>query len=254
MPFLSGDARQAVFAPLDDGAQRSEAVIRRLGSAIALGLLEDGEQLPSESGLATLLGVSTNTLRDALADLRALGLVETRRGRAGGSFVRALPEALAGLSRGRVEELGTTDLRELGELHEALAGSAAAHAASRASAAELARLDDLIARLERESETEVRRRTESRFYIELAASAQSVRLTREVIQLQIELGQLPWPPANSPALIAQTIASHRALIAALRSRDTVAARSLAEMHIATRTRWLLDVHHQFLTQSRTDAM
>ncbi|HZG90672.1 MAG TPA: hypothetical protein VEZ42_10715 [Pseudonocardia sp.] len=45
MQVLSGDARRAVFAPLDDGALRSEAVVRRMGSAIALGLLGDGEQL-----------------------------------------------------------------------------------------------------------------------------------------------------------------------------------------------------------------
>src|SRR5688500_20403134 len=82
---LSGDARRAVFAPLDDGALRSEAVVRRVGSAIALGLLGDGEQLPTETDLATMLNVSTVTLREALAELRKLRLVETRRGRGGGS-------------------------------------------------------------------------------------------------------------------------------------------------------------------------
>src|SRR3712207_5913999 len=68
--LLSGDARRAVFAPLDDGALRSEAVVRRVGSAIALGLLADGEQLPTETHLATMLRVSTVTLREALAELR----------------------------------------------------------------------------------------------------------------------------------------------------------------------------------------
>src|SRR5918911_4338482 len=82
--LLSGDARRAVFAPLDDGALRSEAVVRRVGSAIALGLLADGEQLPTETDLATMLKVSTVTLREALAELRKLGLVQTRRGRGGG--------------------------------------------------------------------------------------------------------------------------------------------------------------------------
>jgi DNA-binding GntR family transcriptional regulator len=78
----------ALFGPLDDAGGRREAVARRLGGAIALGLLGDGEQLPSEQELATSLNVSTVTLRDALADLRQKGLVETRRGRGGGSFVR----------------------------------------------------------------------------------------------------------------------------------------------------------------------
>ena len=74
MQLLSGDARRAVFAPLDDGALRSEAVVRRVGSAIALGLLADGEQLPAETDLATMLNASTVTLRAALDGLREVGL------------------------------------------------------------------------------------------------------------------------------------------------------------------------------------
>ena len=65
MRLLSGDARRAVFAPLDDGVVRSEVVVRRLVSAIALGLVVEGEQLPNEADLATSLNVSTFTLRDA---------------------------------------------------------------------------------------------------------------------------------------------------------------------------------------------
>src|SRR5918997_5577668 len=123
--LLSGDARRAVFAPLDDGALRSEAVVRRVGSAIALGLLADGEQLPTETHLATMLNVSTVTLREALAELRKLGLVETRRGRGGGSFVRSQEDVLAELADARLAELGTTDLRELGDVHSAAAAAAA---------------------------------------------------------------------------------------------------------------------------------
>ena len=56
-----------------------------------VGLLAAGEQLPGETELAGQLGVSTVTLREALMALRQQGLVTTRRGRGGGSFV-ALPE------------------------------------------------------------------------------------------------------------------------------------------------------------------
>lgn len=240
--LLATEARQAVFTPLDDGAQRSASVVRRLGSAIALGLIEDGEQLPAEHELALSLGVSTTTLREALADLRRRGLVETRRGRGGGSFVRATDDALAALSTSRIEELGTTDLRDLGEFHAAISGAASLHAAERSTEQEADRLDDLVERLAAASDVTDRRRIDGRFYIELAASAQSVRFTLQAIELQTELGQLPWPPSD--AYFADTVQSHRAIVAAVRERDAERARRLTEEHILTRTQWLIDLHMQ----------
>jgi len=245
--LLSGDARRAVFAPLDDGALRSEAVARRVGSAIALGLLGDGEQLPSEAELATQLNVSTVTLRDALAELRKLGLVDTRRGRGGGSFVRSRDDALAVLSAARLSELGTTDLRELGDVHAAVAGAAARLAASRVSGAEIARLRDVLDRLAGADSVAAQRRADGRFYIEVAASAQSVRLTMQQMDILVEFGQLPWPPEQLPGLLDEVVASHRAVVDALEARDPAGARDLTEQHVDVRTRWLIDLRLRLMT-------
>ncbi|MGY1710824.1 FadR/GntR family transcriptional regulator [Geodermatophilus sp. SYSU D00758] len=244
--LLSGDARRAVFAPLDDGALRSEAVVRRVGSAIALGLLADGEQLPTETDLATMLKVSTVTLREALAELRKLGLVETRRGRGGGSFVRARDDVLAELAETRLVELGTTDLRELGDVHAAVAAAAARLAAVRASRTEIARLRDIVDRLASAGSVTGQRRTDGRYYIELAACAQSVRLTMQEMDLHLELGQLPWPPAHSPGLLDVIVAGHRAVIDAIEHRDAASARALTEAHIETRTLWSVELRLQRL--------
>ncbi|MGY1774176.1 FadR/GntR family transcriptional regulator [Blastococcus sp. SYSU D00813] len=241
MQLLIGDARRAVFAPLDDGALRSEAVVRRVGSAIALGLLADGEQLPAETELATMLNVSTMTLREALAELRNLGLVETRRGRGGGSFVRARDDVLAELADTRLVELSTADLRELGDVHAAIASTAARLAASRASAVEIARLRDIVDRLAAAGSTTAQRRIEGRYYIELAASAQSVRLTMQEMDLHLELGQLPWPPAHIPELLGVIVAGHRAVLDAIEARDAALARVLTEEHVARRTVWSIEL-------------
>jgi DNA-binding FadR family transcriptional regulator len=239
---LSGDARRAVFAPLDDGALRSEAVVRRVGSAIALGLLGDGEQLPAETELATMLNVSTVTLRDALAELRERGLVETRRGRGGGSFVRARDDALAELADARLAELGTTDLRELGDAHGVVAATAARLAAGRASVHEIARLREIVDRLAAEPATTAQRRADGRFYVELAAAAHSVRLTMQEMELHLELGQLPWPPAHSPELLAEIVDAHRAVLDAVERRDAARARDLTEENVDRRTLWSIDLH------------
>jgi DNA-binding FadR family transcriptional regulator len=249
MRLLSGDARRAVFAPLDDGGSRSGAVSRRVGSAIALGLLGNGEQLPSETELAALLNVSTVTLRDALAELRRSGLVETRRGSRGGSFVRWQEDALTELADARLAELGTTDIRELGDAHGALAAAAARLAAERASEAEIARMSDIVDRLAEVESGPAQRRTDGRFYIELAACAQSVRLTMQEMDLHVELGQLPWPPASAPELLDAVVAAHRGVVEAIAARDATRARDLAQEQVDAYTRWLIELR---LRQSAGD--
>jgi DNA-binding FadR family transcriptional regulator len=58
----------------------TEGVVRRL-EHLALGVLEPGSELPSESDLAEEYGVSRLTVREAIKGLQARGLVEIRRGR-----------------------------------------------------------------------------------------------------------------------------------------------------------------------------
>jgi len=242
VPATIGTGHQAVFAPLDDGAGRSEAVVRRLGSAIALGLIADGEQLPAEAELATSLGVATVTLREALSDLRRRGLVDTRRGRAGGSFVRVSEPALTALAQRRVRELGSADLRELGEFHAAVAGTAARLAAERATTAEIDRLNATLAKYAEASTDAARRRTEGRYYIEMAAVAQSVRLTRQEIELQSELAELQLIPPNTAGWATATLGRYRAIVAAVENRDGALARRLTEDNIGLKTLAMIEVH------------
>jgi len=65
----------------------AETISDRILAAVAVGVLQPGEQLPAERELAETLGVSRTTIRQALARLAALGIIESRRGRAGGTFV-----------------------------------------------------------------------------------------------------------------------------------------------------------------------
>lgn len=62
-------------------------IARWLAELVAGPGLRPGDRLPPEGELATELGVSRMTLRQALGSLEARGLVERRRGRAGGTFV-----------------------------------------------------------------------------------------------------------------------------------------------------------------------
>jgi GntR family transcriptional regulator len=62
-------------------------IIEQVKRSVALGVLQDGEQLPTVKQLAMDLTVNPNTVARAYRDLEREGVIETAPGR--GSFVRA---------------------------------------------------------------------------------------------------------------------------------------------------------------------
>lgn len=228
---------RTLFAPIDAGG-RAETVARRLIQAIRLGLLLDGERLPAESKLAAQFGVSPVTLREALATLRTMGLVETRRGRGGGSFVRAPREPHAAHLERPLRLLSLHELRDIGDHRAAVAGAAAMLAAERALDADITTLRGHIERLRGAGTMTERRRADARIHIEIAAAAQSPRLTRQELDLWAEVGDLIWLPVTDDQAAA-VIAEHDALVDAIEERLPERARQLAEEHVRAETDRLL---------------
>src|SRR5262245_36615370 len=70
-----------------DTPTRVDEITDRLITAIAIGEYLPGARLPVERDLARSLGAGRMTVRAALARLLDRGLIETRRGRGGGSYV-----------------------------------------------------------------------------------------------------------------------------------------------------------------------
>jgi len=91
---------------------RPRYVVDQILSSIEEGSLKAGERLPSEAKLAELTGVGRTSVREALAALRLMGIVETRVG--AGSYV------VASLDGGNSQE------RVAGEIAEAISLSAEA--------------------------------------------------------------------------------------------------------------------------------
>ncbi|MEU1026347.1 GntR family transcriptional regulator, partial [Streptomyces sp. NPDC005904] len=86
------DGLTPVLRPVRAGNGFEEA-LEQILQVVRLGLVPGGERLPSERELADRLGISRVTLREVLKVLTDQGLVESRRGRYGGTFVRPRPEA-----------------------------------------------------------------------------------------------------------------------------------------------------------------
>src|ERR1700755_738349 len=70
-----------------DSPTRIDEITDRLVTAIAIGEYLPGARLPVERDLAASLAAGRMTVRAALARLLDRGLIETRRGRGGGSYV-----------------------------------------------------------------------------------------------------------------------------------------------------------------------
>ncbi|WP_223281253.1 FadR/GntR family transcriptional regulator [Streptomyces antnestii] len=219
--------QRVVFTPVDTLA-RVDAVVRRLGDAIDLGLLTDGEQLPGESDLAAQLGVSTVTLREALMALRQRGLVTTRRGRGGGSFVTVPDGPAEDRLLARLADWSTEELRDLADHWAAVSGAAARLAARRTEPADLRQLQRSLAELVHAEDSGARSRVYGRFHVELAAAAQSARLTREEVTLQTEVGALLRLVLCDDRFLRDAADRHRAVISAVHDGAGDRARDLAE--------------------------
>lgn len=111
--------------------------MRRL---LASGEWSVGTRIPPEPALAATLGVSRNTVREAVKALAHVGVLEVRRG--DGTYVAATTEVQA-LMRRQVERV---DALHLLEVRQAIEVRAAALAAQRRTDDDLAALDRLAAR------------------------------------------------------------------------------------------------------------
>lgn len=132
------------FSPIEP-EKVSGSVRRQMEMLILQGVLRPGERLPSERDLATRMDVSRPTIREALAELEARGLVSIRPG--GGAFVaQVLGNAF---SAPLIELFATQDvaLFDYIEFRRDLEGVAAARAAERATAVDKKTISALFQRM-----------------------------------------------------------------------------------------------------------
>ena len=233
--------RSSVFAPLQ-AAGRAEEIVGRLSEAITLGLLSDGEQLPPETEFAHQLGVSPMTLRDAIATLRELGLVETRRGRSGGTFVRRIADPPEEPDRRRLRGLTVAALRDMADEQLAVSGAAARLAAERATGANVRKILGLVDQMGAASSRGARLRADSRFHVEVAMASQSERLTRQEVRLQGEMAGLLWLDMLREADIVAMAREHHEIATAIAEEDAERARMSAERHVRRNLRRIIAAH------------
>lgn len=234
---LRPGAREAIFAQLVE-AGRAEQVAQRLTDAIILGVLSPRERLPSEPELARRFGVALITVREGLAILRESGLVQTRRGREGGSFVMAADAPHSTLLRARLHGLAQVELSDMAVYFSTIAEGCAERAALRASPADGERLGGWLRQSDFTGAAAARINTGG-FYLELAVLSQSARLVREQIRLQAEFGPLLLLGLGDPDTRERIARQNHAVVDAVTAGDAPRSRGLVAGQVRELSEWLL---------------
>jgi GntR family transcriptional repressor for pyruvate dehydrogenase complex len=220
-----------------------EGCVEQLATAIRLGVYPHGSTLPPERDLALRLGVARATLREAIAALRTAGLVETRRGRGGGTIVLHRPTAppkrrSRGLAPRRAELLDTLVFRRVVE--PGSCATAAGRTLTDRQHGFLTTAHDAVAGA---TDPASHRQADSRFHLAIATVSGSPKLTEAVTAVQADLHDMLTAIPVLEVNIAHSNRQHRAILRAVVKGDAPRARRVMETHCddtAALLRGLLD--------------
>lgn len=203
----------------------------RIVTAIAIGAYSPGDRLPSERELAERQGVSRVTVRAALKIVNELGLIESRRGRDGGTFVtfkrvsEASPDTAQRILAQEVPQL--KDFFDYRCLVEGLVAKTAAERHGEEQASALQRLLDAFCSTQDASHA---RELDQRLHaciLEMAANRHLAVQSRQLTaRATLGFGSEPYPAESLP----RARREHTTLVRAILKRDGDEAFKAAQHH------------------------
>jgi GntR family transcriptional repressor for pyruvate dehydrogenase complex len=207
-----------------------EEVVSQLHELIKQGRFKAGDQLPSERELAETFKISRTSVREALRALETRGLIISRTGM--GNFVADLPieSVVAPLAKLLIEEKDA--LADVFELRKLIEPHIAALAAERATARDIERMKQLLNKQREQVErgaTGVEADTQLHFAIGQATQNQAIQ--KLVSGLLDILSHSREESLQTDARRKASIASHRAIVAAIEKHDQTKARDAMRDHI-----------------------
>ena len=202
----------------------------QIATLIDNGEFPAGSRLPAERELASLLGVSRTSVREAIISLEIAGRVEVRVG--SGIFVAGPGAAqIAGMADDGPSPFELLAARRLIE------GEIAALAARNIKKADVAQLRETVVRMREDSEDFVKRDAADReFHVRIAAATGNGSLALVVDGLwQQRRGKL-WSRIetyfHTQKIREATLVDHNAIVDALERRDAAGARDAMHKHLA----------------------
>lgn len=220
------------------GVAVTDEAIGRIKAMIVSGELRPGDRLPREADLAALLGLSRNSLREAVKALSLLNVLDVRQG--DGTYVSTLEPTRLLEAVSFLLDLHRDDtVLEVFQVRAILEPAAVALAARRIGAPQVAELRALLAGLGDHPTVEELVAADVEFHRRIAEAAGNSVLCSLIDSLWGPTARARiWRGITQRGAVERTMAEHTAILDALAAGDPETARAWATVHIDGVAQWL----------------
>jgi len=220
----------------------TDEAIERIRALIRSGNLPPGSRLPPEQKLAEQLGLSRNSMREAVKALQLVRVLDSRPG--DGTYVTSLaPQLLLEGLGAAIDLLQDDTLLEVMQIRLMLEPAATAAAALRITGPQLSHLSTLLRRMREttnDAETMVQYDIEYHSAIVAANGNESLTSVLDGLSGRTSRARV-WRHLIEADAAANTLSEHQAIYDALCAGDPELARAAALMHVNTSAKWLQQV-------------
>ena len=215
-----------------------DTAITRIRDRIAAGELAPGDRLPPEAELAALLGVSRNSLREAVRALIQANVLDVRRG--DGTYVTSLePQLLLSGLAFVMDLMQDRTVLELFEVRRLLEPAATGVAAARITDDSIDGLRGLLEAMRRSTTAEELVSLDVEFHRSIveASGNQTLVSLLEALFTRTARARI-WRGIWDRDALDWTYAQHELIVEALAQRDATLATAAATVHVAASERWI----------------
>lgn len=216
----------------------TDEAIDKIKQMIISGRVRPGEKLPREADLAAELGLSRNSLREAVRALALINVLDVRQG--DGTYATSLAPSLLLEALSFIVDFHRDDsVLEFFEVRRILEPAATALAALRMPAEDKAELGKILDAVTLDSPPDDFVATDLEFHKKIAVGAGNSVLASLVDNMSLPTARARiWRAMTEPLALERTLTEHRAIQQAILSGDPDLARSWATVHIAGIESWL----------------
>ncbi|HEY7265131.1 MAG TPA: FadR/GntR family transcriptional regulator [Trebonia sp.] len=216
----------------------TDEAIEKIKQMIISGRVRPGEKLPKEADLAAELGLSRNSLREAVRALSLINVLDVRQG--DGTYATSLAPSLLLEALSFIVDFHRDDtVLEFLEVRRILEPAATALAALRMPEPDKSELGKLLDATTIDSSVDDFVATDLEFHKKIAIGSGNSVLASLVDNMSMPTTRARvWRGMTEPRALERTLAEHRAIYQAIVSGEPELARSWAAVHVAGIETWL----------------